>query len=65
MANTNSGDNLFVGAVNDSSFKNKGNGATLSNQSNGEKGWATRTSSPNQKPEVTKVTFDRLQKPTR
>jgi hypothetical protein len=65
MAKTNSGDNLFTGAIDDSSFKNKGNGATLSNQSNGEHGYANRTSSPNQKPEVTKVTFDRLQKPTK
>lgn len=56
------GKSIFEGAINGSSFKNKGVSPTGSTVNNGEPGYQKRTSSPNAQAEVTYVNGNRLPK---
>lgn len=59
------GNSIFEGAMNDSSFKNKGTSPTGSTINNGEPGYQKRTVSPRVPEQVTKTTNDRYIKPTK
>lgn len=56
-------ESVFVGAINDSGFKNKGTSPTLGvSDKGGEDRYAKRTKSPRAQEEVLKVSYNRVNK---